>query len=449
MHREARLSTDTAPRNGARARTVILAAALASICLPAAAAQELTTIFNGTAAISGGQRRQVVAVAVGAAFDVAALIDELRPYAGSNLTLLAYSDHESVSETEPVVVFVDGELARSLARPRRSTVPPTIAESTARATTIQRGSRIGAICSDGSRTTAIHSGACQFRGGVADWLYTAVATTHGNTVVSAICRDYRLVVGSGDRCGSVDVLAQVKAVSYPAPTPAPAPETRPSTGVPVAPLPDPSRVLPVIDRSDVAWTQRMNGEVGFSWSASVSNPSALPIRALVMVRLRGADGSIIHSAEHAVDLEGRAKAEFTDSGTVTEDEALAADRWTFDVAIAEDAADEPAGEGEPVQVALSVDLQGEEVQLTNTGDRPIDLNGWSLVSQVGGETFTFRFFKLGAGKTVVLSSGASARSVLPEVYLWTTREIWDDAGDTAELRDPEGRVRARSNPGGS
>jgi hypothetical protein len=50
---------------------------------------------------------------------------------------------------------------------------------------------------------------------------------------------------------------------------------------------------------------------------------------------------------------------------------------------------------------------------------------------------------------VVLTSGAGARSKLPEFYLWTARSIWEDAGDVGELRDAQGRVRARTNPDGS
>jgi len=72
-----------------------------------------------------------------------------------------------------------------------------------------------------------------------------------------------------------------------------------------------------------------------------------------------------------------------------------------------------------------------------------------LESSVGGESFTFRFFKLGPGKTVTLTSGEGARSRLPEIYLWTASEVWADAGDVAELRDARGRLRARTYPDGT
>jgi hypothetical protein len=132
---------------------------------------------------------------------------------------------------------------------------------------------------------------------------------------------------------------------------------------------------------------------------------------------------------------------------VPEETALRGERWTFDVALAPD--EVPLTATEMSVVEMVIDPLVEEVRITNTSDEVLDLNGWTLASTVGGETFTFRFFRLDAGKTVTLTSGEGARSLLPEVYLWTSREVWADDGDPAELRDQHGRLRARTHPDGT
>ena len=438
---------------GRRVLISVLVLAAALLCSPEAAAQDFETIFNGTTAPEVRDRRHVVAVAVGSSFRLLPLIEELRKYAGPSLTLLVYSDHENASETEPVVVFVDGYLESFRDRPRSSMTAPTIAESTRLATSIERGDRIGAICTDGTRTTSTRAPACVLNGGVEHWFYTAVATTHGNIVVAAICTDYRLVSGTGGRCGRVGVLAEVKAIDYSPPSLAPDPDRDPtSPGVHVvAPLPEPSLQAPTIADSNVEWTERRNGNIGFAWSASVANPNAEPVDALVSLQLRDIDGEIILSAEKVVSVDGGATVDVSDNGTVTEEEARAADRWTFDVAIAEHDDENVSNQDvyEPSDIEIIVDLEAETVRLTNTGDEQVDLNRWTLVSKNGGESFTFRFFKLPAGGTVVLSSGPGAISRLPETYLWTVSEIWSNGGDIAELRDADGRIRARTNADGS
>lgn len=408
---------------------------------PTAIAQELDTTFNGV--VDG---RRVVAFSVRGAYDVGALIDRLRPYAAAGVTVLAYPDDQTASETEPLVAYVDGENSFFAERPRSSSEPPTFADTMEAATIIERGERNGALCRDGTRTTSTSRGACNFYGGLETWLYEAVKTTDPDQVVAAICSDYRLVAGSGDRCGDAGVLTPVMARLYPDYVP-PEPtedeaETPSPTERPVAPLPEPALSAPGVSDSSVDWTVRSHGRVNFTWTAALSNANSQPVRAVVEVNLRDDQGEVIHTHERIVALDAGEQQEFTGQGSVPEDTALLGRRWTFDVALTD--ADVPLTAAELAAVGLVVDPLAEEARITNLGDEELDLNGWTLTSMVGGESFTFRFFTLGPGETVTLTSGEGARSLLPEVYLWTSSEVWADDGDAAELRDAEGRLRART-----
>ena len=430
-------------------RVVLSALLLVVVCAPEAFAQEFSTIFNGMV----GERR-VVAVSVSGAYYLGDLIDDLRPYATADMTLIAYVNHDAMSEAEPRVVYVDGELEAFAENPSFSTEAPTFADFMEAATRVERGDRNGALCRDGSSTELTHGGACSFNGGVDRWRYAAVTTTDALQVVAAICGDYRFVSGEGERCGESEVLAPIKARLYTDAQPAPPAPEEPGAGEevpteqPVAPLPSthPGLDIPAISATQVEWTERQNARVGFTWSAEVTNPNDERVRAVVAVRMRDGDGDIIHSDERIVALAPGQTTMVTDDGLVNDLVAARADRWTFDVAFADD--DARDGD-EPLNVMLIVDPLAEEARITNTGVEELDMHGWSLVSSVGNESFTFRFFKLDPGESVILTSGDSARSRLPEIYLWTSSEVWDDDGDVAELLDAAGRVRSRTNPDGS
>jgi hypothetical protein len=444
-----------------RAVLTVLLCALA--CVPVAHAQESTppvdsqetadvehfdVIYNGAV---GDQR--IVAFAVNRAYYIGDLIDDMRPYATPETTLIAYINHEVVSEAEPAVVYVDGENVLFAENPRFSTEPPTFSDWMDRARIVDRGERNGAICRDGSTTEVTNNGACSFNGGVDRWTYEAVTTTDALRVIAAICEDYRLVAGEGERCGESGVLAQIKARMYPQHTPAPAQpaeaedEPEVPTERPVAPLPEPALTPPTVKDSRVEWTDRHGGEVGFRWTTSLANPNPQPVRAVVTANLRDAEGEIIHTDERIIALEAGEEGEFTDDGAVGEELALQGRRWTFDVTLTDD--DAPLTAIEASSVQLVVDPVAEEARITNISEEALDLHGWTLTSTVGGQSFTFRFFTLGPGETVTLTSGDGARSVLPEIYLWTSREVWVDQGDAAELRDAQGRLRARTNADGT
>jgi len=428
--------------------TVFMALLCAAILPPPASAQEFRTIFNGTV----GEQR-VVAVSVRGAYAVGELIDALRPYATPRTTLIAYINHDAASEVEPVVVYVDGENVHFAETPLFSTASPTFAEVVDSAKVVSRGERNGAICRDGTRTDRTNNGACSFNGGRERWQYEAVTRSDPRQVVATICTDYRMVSGGGERCGDAEALVAVydrpyadHAAAEPA-SEEPVVEEVVPTERPVAPLPEPALAVPTVNDSRVDWTVRENGVVGFAWAALLANANAQPVRALVTVSLRDADDEVIHSEERAVALGAGEQQEFGEEGTVGEDIALRGERWTFAVALVPH--DAPLAAEELTSVLLVIAPTVEEARITNNGSEELDLNGWTLLSSVGGESFTFRFFKLGPGKTVTLTSGEGARSRLPEIYLWTASEVWADAGDVAELRDARGRLRARTHPDGS
>lgn len=104
------------------------------------------------------------------------------------------------------------------------------------------------------------------------------------------------------------------------------------------------------------------------------------------------------------------------------------------------------GVGQAVLVIeqLSGDTMPEAVVIRNTSAFAQSMDGWSLVSVVGPQTFRFSDqapgFVLAAGSTVRLESYTNAGNNPPAVLFWTSSAIWNNAGDKAELRDPNGQV---------
>ena len=78
----------------------------------------------------------------------------------------------------------------------------------------------------------------------------------------------------------------------------------------------------------------------------------------------------------------------------------------------------------------------EYVIIQNFGTGAQNMTGWTLVSVVGPQTYSFPSgFVLGAGATVRIESYTGAVNNPPAVLLWTLGAIWNNAGDKAELRD--------------
>ncbi|UCC65940.1 MAG: thermonuclease family protein [Deltaproteobacteria bacterium] len=88
-------------------------------------------------------------------------------------------------------------------------------------------------------------------------------------------------------------------------------------------------------------------------------------------------------------------------------------------------------------------LNGEYVRICNISPRSINIKGFSL-SDRGGKQYTFPWAVLRPGYTLLLFTGEGRNMVEGEDQLrlyWGARyPIWNNKGDTAYLRNPEGRL---------
>lgn len=88
---------------------------------------------------------------------------------------------------------------------------------------------------------------------------------------------------------------------------------------------------------------------------------------------------------------------------------------------------------------ISKDLVNEVVTIQNNGIEAVALKDWQLVSMEGNQIFNFPNVTLQPGKTIYVTSGSDARE--GQNYLkWTTRQIWLNDGDAAQLRNAKGDV---------
>ena len=71
------------------------------------------------------------------------------------------------------------------------------------------------------------------------------------------------------------------------------------------------------------------------------------------------------------------------------------------------------------------------------------MSGWTILSVVGPQTYDFPAnFTLGAASYVDILSYAGATSNPPAQLSWAPTAIWNNAGDEAQLRMPNGQVVA-------
>ncbi|EON74174.1 MBL fold metallo-hydrolase [Lysinibacillus sphaericus] len=88
---------------------------------------------------------------------------------------------------------------------------------------------------------------------------------------------------------------------------------------------------------------------------------------------------------------------------------------------------------------ISKDLVNEIVAIQNNSKEPVVLKDWQLVSIEGNQIFNFPNVTLQPGKTIYVTSGSDARE--GQNYLkWTTRQIWLNDGDAAQLRNAKGEI---------
>ncbi|QTB21924.1 MBL fold metallo-hydrolase [Lysinibacillus sphaericus] len=88
---------------------------------------------------------------------------------------------------------------------------------------------------------------------------------------------------------------------------------------------------------------------------------------------------------------------------------------------------------------VSKDLVTEIVGIKNNGQQAVSLNDWQLISLEGDQVFNFPNLSLQPGKIIYVTSGANARE--GDNYLkWTTKQIWLNDGDAAQLRNEKGEL---------
>ncbi|MEU6273152.1 lamin tail domain-containing protein [Streptomyces populi] len=82
-------------------------------------------------------------------------------------------------------------------------------------------------------------------------------------------------------------------------------------------------------------------------------------------------------------------------------------------------------------------LNAEWVEITNSGRRGIDLDGWTL-SDRQGNRYTFNHYRLAGRSTVRVHTGYG-RDTSRDLYQDRRNEVWDNHSDTATLRTERGR----------
>lgn len=86
-------------------------------------------------------------------------------------------------------------------------------------------------------------------------------------------------------------------------------------------------------------------------------------------------------------------------------------------------------------LVIDVDKRGELVTITNTTRKPIDMEGWKLVSVRGNQTYTFPEIELPAQSKLLVSSGEDhVKDDTAIVLTWEVDNVWNNTEpDPAEL----------------
>lgn len=87
----------------------------------------------------------------------------------------------------------------------------------------------------------------------------------------------------------------------------------------------------------------------------------------------------------------------------------------------------------------AADLNGETVTIRNDGLATVDITRWTLADASGKNLFIFPPLALLPGGIMVVHTGRGVASG-PDLYWGKATGIWNDAGDTATLRDATGAV---------
>ncbi|PZG12114.1 hypothetical protein C1J01_33700 [Nonomuraea aridisoli] len=90
-------------------------------------------------------------------------------------------------------------------------------------------------------------------------------------------------------------------------------------------------------------------------------------------------------------------------------------------------------------------LNGEYVQIKNTGKKAVSLKGWTVRDETSrsDHVYTFGAFTLKAGKTVTVRTGKGKNTATTRYWGrsgGTLAYIWNQSADTAYLRNAAGKL---------
>lgn len=85
------------------------------------------------------------------------------------------------------------------------------------------------------------------------------------------------------------------------------------------------------------------------------------------------------------------------------------------------------------------DVHEEIVGITNQGEEAVNLAGWQLLSVAGNQVYSFPNMSIDAGETIYITSGPDAKEDASHLK-WTTRQMWRNEGDAAQLLNEKGVV---------
>lgn len=89
----------------------------------------------------------------------------------------------------------------------------------------------------------------------------------------------------------------------------------------------------------------------------------------------------------------------------------------------------------------STNLNGEWVDIRNTGDGPLDLSGWTVKDESASHRYVFAAgTNVASGATLRLYSGCGQDTATERYWCMTNSAVWNNSGDTAFLLDPDGRT---------
>ena len=100
----------------------------------------------------------------------------------------------------------------------------------------------------------------------------------------------------------------------------------------------------------------------------------------------------------------------------------------------------PLGSADLAITALQCEGRDETIRILNRGGSAVSMSGWSILSVVGPQTFPFPSYTLNPGAAVTVHSGPDAPASGGDNLRWTTGYIWNNDGDEAQLKNPQGGV---------